>query len=114
MKEMVTLIMVDLEAVCFQIITNVGAARSSFVMAIVAAKEGKFDEADRLMEEGGEHFAKGHEEHLTLFASEVPKEFSAEHILLIHAEDQLMSSESFKILATEFIDLYRRLDKGQI
>lgn len=107
-------VMVDLEAVCFQIITNVGAARSCFVMAITAAKEGKFAEANELVTEGGQHFAKGHEEHLTLFASEVPKEFTAEHILLIHAEDQLMSSESFRILATEFIDLYKRLDKQQI
>lgn len=30
-------------------------------------------------------------------------------ILLVHAEDQLMSAEAFSILAEEFIDLYTEL-----
>ena len=33
------------------------------------------------------------------------------NLLLIHAEDQLMSAESFKILCDEFVDTYRRLDE---
>ena len=31
-------------------------------------------------------------------------------LLLVHAEDQLMSAESFKILCSEFLDIYRRFD----
>ena len=30
-------------------------------------------------------------------------------VLLIHAEDQLMSAEAFKIIAEEFIDLYKKI-----
>lgn len=102
--------MVELEVVAFQIISSVGEARSTFIMAIAEAKKGNFDEAEKLMTEGSEHFAKGHDAHLALFASEVPSAFTAEHILLMHAEDQLMSAEGFRILAGEFIDLYKRLD----
>ena len=33
------------------------------------------------------------------------------NLLLTHAQDQLMSAESFKILCDEFVDTYRRLDE---
>jgi PTS system cellobiose-specific IIA component len=29
-------------------------------------------------------------------------------LLLVHAEDQLMSAEGFKILALEFIEIYKK------
>ena len=32
-------------------------------------------------------------------------------LLLIHAEDQLMSAEGFKIIAEEMIAAYRRIDE---
>lgn len=102
--------MIDLEVVCFQIITNVGEARSSFIMAISEAKKGNFQKAQELIEHGNEVFAKGHHIHVSLFTEgEVEKEFSKKHILLMHAEDQLMSAEAFKILAIEFIEVYKLL-----
>lgn len=102
--------MIDLEVVCFQIITAVGDARSSFIMAIAEAKKGNYSEAEKLIENGLKSYEEGHHVHLSLFNGELEKEFSANHILLMHAEDQLMSAEGFKILANEFIDLYKRLD----
>ncbi|MFR6523911.1 MAG: PTS lactose/cellobiose transporter subunit IIA, partial [Lachnospiraceae bacterium] len=33
------------------------------------------------------------------------------YMLLMHAEDQLMSAEAFRILADEFITLYKRIDE---
>ena len=34
-------------------------------------------------------------------------------LLILHAEDQLMSAECFKIIANEFIEVYKRLEKLQ-
>ena len=31
-------------------------------------------------------------------------------LLILHAEDQLMSAEAFKTIALEFISVYQRLD----
>ncbi len=42
----------ELETSCFQIISNVGAARSSYIEAIEKAKAGDFDGARACMEEG--------------------------------------------------------------
>jgi len=38
-------------------------------------------------------------------------EISNGYMLLMHAEDQLMSAEGFRILADEFIALYKRIDE---
>ena len=32
-------------------------------------------------------------------------------LLILHAEDQLMSAEGFKIIALEFIDSYKRIEE---
>ena len=78
------------ELACFQIITYVGTARTHFINAIQCAKEGKYDEAAELIKQGDEAFSLGHN---------------------AHAEDQLMSAEGFRILADEFIALYKRIDE---
>ena len=39
---------------CMQIITYVGTARSCYINAIQCAKEGNFEEADKLIKEGEE------------------------------------------------------------
>ncbi len=46
----------ELETSCFQIISNVGAARSSYIEAIEKAKAGDFDGARACMEEGKKQF----------------------------------------------------------
>ena len=35
-------------------------------------------------------------------------DFDAASLIVIHAEDQMMSAETFGILAEEFIDLYKK------
>ncbi len=94
---------------CFQLITYVGTARSCFINAIQCAKEGKFDEAADMIKQGDEAFTQGHNGHADLLAKEASGELSETGLILIHAEDQLMSAEGFRIIAEEFIDVYKRL-----
>ena len=35
-------------------------------------------------------------------------------VILMHAEDQLMSAEGFKIIANEFIDIYKRMKENDL
>ncbi len=95
---------------CFQLITYVGTARSCYINAIQKAKEGKYDEAEALMKQGGEAFVQGHDGHADLLTKEANGELTESGLLLIHAEDQLMSAEGFHTIAEEFIALYKRLD----
>lgn len=101
--------MEGLELICFQIISSVGTARSIFIEAIREAKDGNIQSARDMITEGAEIFTQGHHSHMTLIQKEASGEKIEVNLLLIHTEDMLMSAESFRILAIEFIDLYEKM-----
>lgn len=87
----------------------VGSARSHYIEAIRRAKMGKFAEAEERMRLGDEAFRDGQKAHSELLQREANGVLTAVTLLLAHAEDQLMSAETFRILSQEFIDLYRQI-----
>lgn len=101
--------MEGIELISFQIISAVGTARSMYIEAIQLAKAGDVEGAEKLMEEGQEVFVQGHHAHAQLIQKEASGEKTEFALLLMHAEDQLMSAEAFGILAQEFIDVYKRI-----
>lgn len=101
--------MEGMELVSFEIISHVGGARSCYVEAIQLAKEGKFEEAKEKIKEGEQLHTIGHQAHSKLIQKEASGEHVVPNLLLMHAEDQLMSSETFKIVALEFIDIYKKI-----
>lgn len=103
--------MEGLELVSFQIIAAAGSARSSYVEALQAAKQGNFEEAEALIKQGDTDFVEAHHVHAELIQKFAGGEDPGANILLIHAEDQVMSAEVLKLMALEFIDLYKKLAK---
>lgn len=99
--------------VCLGIITDVGNARSKYIEAIQEAKAGNYERCNELLREGNEAYAKGYRAHAQLVSQEAEGNKTDLSLLLIHAEDQLMSAESFKILCNEFLDIYRKFDDLQ-
>lgn len=97
-----------MELTCLQIITNTGSAKSCYIEAIQKAKAGEVAEAERLMEEGDGLYMQAHEVHATLIQQEAAGEKVAFSLILMHAEDQMASTEMAKVLAREFMDLYNR------
>ena len=105
--------MVTTELEILEIISSVGQARSYYIEAIQEAKSKNYEACNQLVRKGNEMYAKGHHIHQSLIQQEAGGIKVDLNILLTHAQDQLMSAESFKILCDEFIDLYRRLDEMQ-
>lgn len=103
--------MEDLELIAFKIISGVGAARSSYIEAIQAAKAGDYDRAEKLIAQGDESFVEGHDAHTGLLTREANGEGNSVTLLILHAEDQLMSAEAFKTIAQEFIAAHKRIDQ---
>lgn len=101
------------ELVCLQIITDVGNARSKYIEAIQEAKIGDYEACNALLKEGNESYQRGYRKHAQLVGKEAEGSKADLSLLLIHAEDQLMSAESFKILCNEFVDVYRKFDRLQ-
>lgn len=101
----------ELEMAAFRIISAVGTARSCFIEAIHEAKARNYEAAEKLLAEGDEAFAEGHDAHLELLGKEGEGN-SVVCLLILHAEDQLMSAEGFKLIALELIDVYKEIDKA--
>ena len=94
------------ELISFQIISAVGTARSMYVEAIQEAKKGNIQAAKQLIEDGVKVFVDGHHAHASLIQKEAAGEKSEFSLLLMHAEDQSMTTETLQIVAEEFIELY--------
>ncbi|WP_416325391.1 PTS lactose/cellobiose transporter subunit IIA [[Eubacterium] hominis] len=101
----------NLELICFRIITAVGTARSLFIEAIQEAKNGDFIKAKELIEEGDKCFVEGHKAHAQLIQREASGDTINVSLLLLHAEDQLMSADGFKTIAEEMIELHKLISK---
>jgi PTS system cellobiose-specific IIA component len=101
--------MEGLELVCFQIISSAGMAKNSFIEAIKEAKKGDFEKAKGCINEGESYFNQGHSIHTKLIQQEAGDEKVEPNLLLLHAEDQLMSVETCKIIANELLEAYERI-----
>lgn len=97
----------EMEMICFQLIANSGAAKSSFMEAVQLAKQGKFDEVDAKVAEAEECFVLAHKIHADLIQKEAAGEKTEFSLLFMHAEDQMATTEMVQLLAQEMIDLYR-------
>ena len=103
--------MEGMELICFQIIASVGSARSSYIEAIRNAREGNIEEAKKAIAQGDEEFQTAHKAHGELITKEAAGDKTDVSLLLLHAEDQLMSAETIKIVAEEFIELCKKVIK---
>lgn len=99
----------DMEEICFQIIASVGSAKSQYIEAISKAQEGDFEAARGLIESGSQDFLNGHNVHLQLLTNDAGGRSVQFSMLLMHAEDQLMEAETFRVVAENFIDVHERL-----
>lgn len=101
--------MEDMELICFQIISNSGAAKSNYIEAMNHARKFDFNKAEELIKEGKEYFLKAHECHYKLITKEASGEKVDLSLILMHAEDQLISADSFRIICEENIALMRMI-----
>jgi len=102
--------MENMELICFQIIAASGSAKSMYVEAIQEAKKGNFEKAKEFTQEGQKLFLEAHKAHAGLIQKEASGEKVEFSLLLMHSEDQLMNTETTKLMALEMIELYEKLN----
>lgn len=103
----------EVQAVSFRLVAHAGAASSLFGDAIGAARDGRFDDVDRLIEQGDAEIVAAHQTQTALLREEVSGEDMAFSLLLVHAQDHLMSTIMFERVAKELIEMYRRMAHAQ-
>lgn len=91
----------------FGIIATAGEARSDAFRALEAAKVGDFAHADELMAQAEEHLRLAHAAQTELLSREAAGEHVPVDIMLVHAQDHLMTSSLARELIAEIIELRR-------
>ncbi|WP_455501337.1 PTS lactose/cellobiose transporter subunit IIA [Gemmiger sp.] len=95
------------------LIVNSGDARSLAFRALEAAKQGNYEEAHKLMKDSNEKSLEAHRQQTDLLADEGNGDGPKVTLLLVHAQDHLMTSILAQELITELIDLHeKKADKA--
>ena len=102
----------EAQMVAFQLICYAGYAFSSFFMAVEKARNGEFDEADELIKKGESELTNAHNAQTELLAKEAQGKDIEYSIMLVHAQDHLMTTIMYERVAKEFITLYREKING--
>ncbi|MFV0479897.1 MAG: PTS lactose/cellobiose transporter subunit IIA [Anaerorhabdus sp.] len=103
----------EMQMAAFQMIATVGGAKSSYMEAIELSKEGKINEALEKIEEGRSMMAEAHHHHFKFVTKEANGEDLPFSLMLMHAEDQLLTTEVIELMATEFVKLYQKVQTGE-
>lgn len=98
----------DLEEQVMGIIINAGQSRSLCYEALRSAKAGNFSEADAKMHEAQHYAREAHLVQTQLIEADEGEGKTKMTLIMVHAQDHLMTSILAKELVTELIDLYRR------
>ena len=98
------------ETFCLELITHAGMGRSEAYAALQMAKEGNYEGADAHLAEAERELGAAHTVQTKLLAGEAQGVGMSPSLLLVHAQDQLMTAISERMLISELIELYRRLE----
>lgn len=95
------------EQVSMELIANSGDARSFAFQALNEAKNGNYDVATNLLRKSEEASIKAHQAQTDLLINEANGEKTEINVLLIHAQDHLMTSMLAQELIKEIILLHQ-------
>lgn len=101
----------EIQILSFKIILHAGNARSFAMEAIGLAKEPKFTEARDKIVEADNEFNEAHHIQTELLQKEASGKPTNVTVILVHAQDHLMTSMAVKDLAKEMIDMYEKMEK---
>ena len=99
------------EMIVINLIVNSGSARSSAIEAIQYAKAGDMAKANESLQQAKESVNEAHHSQTEMIQGEIRGEKTPLNLLMVHAQDHLMTSLVVIDLAQEFIDLYEKIGK---
>ncbi len=97
----------DLEMISMQIIAGAGDAKGLIFDALEEAKKGNFEQAKEFVKQSEEASKNAHKAQMDLLVAQANGEIGAVDVLLIHAQDHLMTTLLAQELIKEIIRLYQ-------
>ncbi|OIL92049.1 PTS cellobiose transporter subunit IIA, partial [Oenococcus oeni] len=77
---------------------------------IKAAKEKDFKEAELKLTEADRFLAQAHNAQTDMLTKEANGEHAQMSLLMVHAQDHVMTAITFRDLAGEIVELYKRIE----
>lgn len=95
------------------IITHSGVAKSLIFEAFALAKKPKIElkKISSLLEQAGKELAEASKFHMDVLQLEAEKGNINHNILMIHSEDQMLTTQLLYELSNTIIDLYTKVNK---
>lgn len=93
-----------------QIIINSGDARSIAFKALESAKKGCFEEAQEHLQKAKEKSLQAHKVQTTMLGKEASGARTSVDLIMVHAQDHLMTAMLARELIGELVNVYKRLD----
>ena len=102
--------MEGMELIAFNIISNVGTAKSMGIQALIKGRGGNVEEAEKLLEDASVFMREGPKSHAQLIQEEAKGNRQELSLILMHAEDQLMAAEIILSLAKEILYMQKEIN----
>ena len=100
----------ELQMAAFGIILSSGNARTIVHEAFAAMRKGKYEKAEQLLEDANADMLEAHHAQTTLLQEYASGTEIKIEIIMVHAQDHLMTTMTLREVAIEMLALYRKVD----
>lgn len=97
----------NIEAIAMELVGNAGESRSLAFEALAEAKKGNYNEAENKLTDSKKSILKAHELQTELIVKEADGEKMELGLLMVHAQDHLMTSMLARDLISEMVEMYK-------
>ena len=98
------------EELSFGIIAKSGMAKSSAMEALYAAKDKDYEGAAAKLIDANREIGEAGKLHMDVIAEEAKGIKHQFNVLFIHAEDQLLTTQTLILIIEEFIEIYKKIN----
>ncbi|SUO89362.1 PTS cellobiose transporter subunit IIA [Streptococcus uberis] len=100
----------ELQMAAFEIILNSGNSRTTVHEAFAAMREGNYDKAAELLESANEELLLAHKAQTHLLQEYAGGTEIKIEIIMVHAQDHLMTTMTLREVALEMLELYKKVN----
>lgn len=99
----------EIQVVAFEIILHSGTARTSIHDSFKEMRENNYEEAEQLLDEANQEITLAHQSQTDLLQKYASGESINMEIIMVHAQDHLMTTMTLKEVAIEMLHLYQKV-----
>ena len=101
----------ELQVAAIEIILHSGSARTTVHEAFADMREGHYDEAAEKLEAANAELLEAHHAQTNLLQEYASGTEIKIEIIMVHAQDHLMTTMTLREVALEMLSLYRKIEK---